>query len=65
MLNDIWYNTNSIITELKGVYYEGREIMYSVKLESIRGLLVHVASIYSYMNPYHKVLYLTLDIWRP
>ena len=41
------------------------ELLDRANMESIRGFLVYVARTYQYMNPYLKVLNLTLDSWIP
>ena len=62
---DIWDKTQRIIAELNRMVMEDSEGMHWDRMESIIGFLIYVASKYRDMNPYLKVIHLTLDSWIP
>jgi len=58
-----WDKTKLLIAELGGMIPKGPLPLQ--RLLEIRGFLMYVVWTYTWLNPYIKGLYLTVDSWRP
>ena len=58
-----WDKTKLLIAEFGGMIPKGTLPLQ--RLLEIQGFLMYVARTYTWLNPYIKGLYLTVDSWRP
>jgi hypothetical protein len=62
--NDKWLKTQAQVQELSDLLEECQDTMPRLRLEEIRGLLVHISRTYTRMVPHLNGLHLTIDGWR-